>query len=101
MAGYVREFHHSRTQVVGAVRQAFEELGFKLIESDHECLIATSPASLVSWGEEIAVTVTNCEGVTRVDAKSEASYQVFDWGKSDENITSLFASIERVLLQNS
>lgn len=101
MAGQVKDFHAPPARVAEAVRQALKKLGFTLTINTDERLAATTSTSLLSWGEKIEVTVSNHNGVTRVNATSEAPYQLFDWGKSDENITKLFSFIEQMLLRKS
>lgn len=58
----------------------------------------TIRASLRSWGENILITIIKIDSSrTTITIESSASTQLFDWGKSRENINNFFNIFEQNL----
>lgn len=58
------------------------------IKKEGETVISfETPATIFSWGETVEVRLETADGnEIRVRMKSSPTAQVFDWGKSSENI---------------
>lgn len=96
MAKGSRRFKKSLTEVYNASVKALHESGFIIEEKDEKVIRATSDISIVSWGEEIEIKLYSKPDGVEVEATSEA-YQLFDWGKSEENLSRFFANLEKHL----
>ena len=58
----------------------------------------TTKASLWSWGESVLITIKPISSTqTKISIESSASAQLFDWGKSRNNIDNFFNTIEQKL----
>lgn len=53
--------------------------------------------SLLSWGEEIKIKIQVAGNRTKVIVKSEASAQLFSWGKNSSNEETILDKIEELL----
>ncbi len=86
-------------ETLDAVTRAIGKLGWKVVDVDSRkgWLKAKTPASLRSWGEEIHVHLASNKGHTQVVLSSEASAQLFDWGRGRENLTALRAELSHAL----
>ena len=73
------------------------ELGWKILEEKPEsCEIkARTGATLRSWGEEILIKAYPEPNGTTISVASEATSQLFDWGKSDENEKAFLEELKR------
>jgi hypothetical protein len=56
----------------------------------------TTKASLWSWGECVLITITSINSAqTEISAESSPSAQLFDWGKSKDNVDLFFNTLEQ------
>lgn len=56
----------------------------------------TTKASLWSWGENVLIRITSINStMTEISVESLASAQLFDWGKSKDNIDLFFNTLEQ------
>jgi hypothetical protein len=87
----------SLKEVYDAALEALKKCGFKIKECKEDSIKATSGISLFSWGESIEISIRpEYEGV-RVEVSSVPVAQLFDWGKSRENISKIFSNLEAEL----
>lgn len=69
---------------------------FNVEQSDinNGCIECKTKASIWSWGEAIFIEVMRASSIeTKITIDSSASSQLFDWGKSKENIEMFFNNI--------
>jgi len=56
----------------------------------------TTKASLWSWGENVLIRMMSINSTqTEISVESSASAQLFDWGKSKDNIDLFFNAFEQ------
>ena len=96
MARGSKIFKKSLREVFNASIRALQDSGFKINEQTDNTIKATTSISLFSWGENIEIVITYKKTGTEVIITSEAQ-QLFDWGKSEENISLLFSRLEQHL----
>lgn len=80
-----------------AIVQALKDHSFEIQSIELGKIVASSPSSLLSWGEDILVLIEGSSKQVTISITSEPKFQIFDWGKSKDNIEVLFDSIERIL----
>lgn len=97
MVSESRSYDHSFEEVRQVVLDALDDLGFELEETGRNLIRASTGMSLLSWGENIEIRLIKENGGIRVNISSEAPSQLFDWGKSQENVTSVLSAIEKRL----
>ena len=84
--------------VIAACRRALDDLGWRLDRIGERKVVASTRASLRSWGETITVTLEEIDRYrTRVEVESGPRAQFFDWGKSVDNEERLIRSIRQEL----
>lgn len=78
------------------IKEVIAGSGFKLITENKEKmeLLAISKPGWKSWGENIYFTVKENSGVTIVGFASAALFQVYSWGKNEENYSLFFQKLE-------
>ena len=68
--------------------QAIQELGWQLEEINETRIVASTLASIRSFGERIYISIEEA-GTTKTSIKVESQtkfiFQIFDWGKNKEN----------------
>jgi hypothetical protein len=70
------------------VKNTLKTLGFEIKYQDTNTglITAKSPSSFLSWGENIEVKVDrDGNNSTKVNVRSEATAQLFDWGVNKKN----------------
>lgn len=97
MASANQLFHFSQPTVHTAIKRAIRELGWKIEDESKSKIIVSTPASLESWGETIEITISPKANYTRVSVTSSPNLQIFDWGKSEENIKTMLDTLENLL----
>lgn len=74
-------------EVMGTLLAGLRRLGWQVLESGPRRLRARTQATFWSWGESIVVAINDLPGDrSNVYIESDPISQVFDWGKSDENL---------------
>ena len=96
MAKGSKVFKKPLNEVYNASVKALQESGFTLNEKKGNVIRATYKTSIVSWGEDIEIRLSSKPEGVEVEATSEA-YQIFDWGKSEENLSRFFANLKKQL----
>lgn len=90
--------HHSREVYLAAIK-AIDVLGYKL-EYENEDLGKIKVkvgGSLFSWGEFLKIGIQIVDDGCKINVESEASGQLFDWGKAENNILKFFDALESYL----
>ena len=90
-------FPASRDDVFQAFMQAIPQCGFRVVGSDQPTgqISARARMGLRSWGENIAVTVSDGG---KVDIKSSCrGIQLIDYGKNKANVNALFSAVGAAL----
>jgi hypothetical protein len=80
-----------------AVLEALESNSFEIKARLGRQITASAPASIFSWGEDVQISIEGARAGTKVTVSSSPKAQVFDWGKSEENINRLIASLDKIL----
>jgi len=83
--------------ITHAITKAIEELGWNIVEqSPNRIQITTSP-SFLSWGENVEIVIRGQSKGTHISIISEPNLQLFDWGKSEDNINLLLDVLSSIL----
>ena len=83
--------------ITHAITKAIEELGWNIVEQSPKKIQITTPPSLLSWGETIEIFIKGESKGTHISIISEPNIQLFDWGKSEDNINLLLNVLSSVL----
>lgn len=78
------------------ILEVIADSGFKLIVADKERLeiLAISKLGWKSWGENIYFTLKEIDEGTLISFDSAALFQMYTWGKNEENYTVFFGKLE-------
>lgn len=98
MAIASRLFQYSQSVVHLAIKRSIEKLGWQIIEESKTRIKASTRTTLASWGETIEVTITSEASYTRMSVMSNPNLQLFDWGKSEENVKIMLDTVANLLL---
>jgi len=73
---------------------------FRLVDSDNESLeiLATSKTTLFSWDENLYISFEIRRDETIMELCSVTVFQIYAWGKNEENLDSLLAELEDSLI---
>lgn len=80
-----------RDACIGAMRGC----GIELVSKTDSYIKGRTSASLLSWGEEIFIRVQQFGSEVEIEASSEATAQLFDWGKSKTNLQCFFSALKK------
>jgi hypothetical protein len=89
--------HYSPLTLTDAITKAIEELGWNIVEQSPQKIQITTPPSFLSWGETIEISIKGESNGTHISIISEPNIQLFDWGKSEDNINLLLNVLSSVL----
>lgn len=84
-----------------AVLKALRSNSFEINSKLDRRITASVPPSIFSWGEDIEISLEGTGTRTKVTVSSRPKAQIFDWGKSEENIDRLIASLDRMLVSKT
>lgn len=92
---YSRPYSEIFEDCLASVRR----LGWKLISQNDRIgeIRAKTGTTLWSWGEDISIHVSEEPAGTTISVLSEASSQIFDWGKSGENERAFHEELEEIV----
>lgn len=65
-------------------------------EGKYEILAITKP-SLISWGENLYIDFKQSKEETIANFRSSTCFQVYSWGRNEDNLTELLDEIEKSL----
>lgn len=73
---------------------------FRLIRTDHKSfeIMANTKITFKSWGENIYINFEEMNGNTRMKFCSATLFQIYSWGKNEENYNKLLIEIENSLI---
>ena len=83
-----KTYARSYDEIFADSLNAIKGLGWELISSDKSVgkINTRTGVSLKSWGEDVSILVTRePTGESTISVSSQASSQIIDWGKSEEN----------------
>lgn len=92
-----RTYNRSLNEVLEASISALKNCGFTITEKGQRVIEASSGISLRSWGEHIQINLSSTSEGTEAKVTSEAKAQLFDLGKSEENVSRFFSELEKQL----
>jgi len=92
-----RSYKASFKDVYDASLEALKKCGLIVKERKESSIKATSDLSLLSWGESVEVFIKREREGVKVEVSSAPVAQLFDWGKSSENVSRVFLNIESEL----
>lgn len=78
---------------------SIKKLGWKTVSQNPETgeIKAKAGATLRSWGEDVSICVSKEETGSTISVLSEASSQLFDWGKNAENERVFLEKLEKIV----
>ncbi|MDD2528466.1 MAG: hypothetical protein PHT26_10565 [Lentimicrobiaceae bacterium] len=91
-----QEFDFSRDLLFDKMLEVMTKAGFKISKVNKETgdIYATTGMSWLSWGENIYVTMEEVNGITTVDFFSATFFQVYDWGRNENNYRRFISEFE-------
>jgi hypothetical protein len=84
----------SRERAVSEALATLKDCRFNIKEQTDDSIMATSGVSLFSWGEKIEIVFNKRADGVDVRVTSMPTAQLFDWGKSRDNISEFFTKLE-------
>jgi len=79
------------------IKRAILELGWQIDEDSSNVITILTPTTIFSRGEDVKVCISSQDNNAHVSITSTPNSQLFDWGKSEENIRSLHDKILELL----
>lgn len=92
-----KAYRHSPSAVKSACARTLRECGFTIEETKGAMIVASSAPSVLSWGERVVVRIEQDRHGTTVSVESSPTAQLFDWGKSKENVETFFSTLDKTL----
>jgi len=89
-----KSYKASFKEAYNASLEALKKCGFEVRERRGNSIKATADPSILSWGENIEVLLTPEPGGVKVKISSSPTAQLFDWGKSRDNVSQIFSNLE-------
>lgn len=84
-------------EVRHAALASMQEMGCDVVTQEPTVMEGKTPMSLRSWGGRLRVQLHPSSTGTIILAETEATGQLFDWGKSNETLDEFVARLSRVL----
>lgn len=80
--------------------EVFSNSRFRLVDSDNESLeiLATTKTTFYSWGENLYISFETRGDETIMKLCSVTVFQVYAWGKNEENLDNLLAELDDSLI---
>jgi hypothetical protein len=94
-----QQFEHSAEELLDAVEEALDALGWSFSYKGRGLFGTTTPISFWSWGERIQIEVGR-QGDVWVRSECALPTQCFDWGKNRRNVNKFLDQLETVLSFN-
>lgn len=93
-----RRYNRTYEQIYNACIKAMSNHGWNITRSDKSngILLAITPMSLMSWGEEIKIELIKINKKIEIKVRSD-SRQSINWGKDSKNVNKFYSSIENIL----
>ena len=95
-----RRFRGTCASLRDPIAQTLQAAGFAIVSYDPggAWFRGNSSMSLMSWGENITVTVQEADGgsVVTIESKSRFPLTLVDWGRNGRNVNKLFDQLARL-----
>lgn len=90
------EIHAEVNIILTAIKQICQKFNWSIKEESELKILFQTPASLLSWGETVAVEIKSNQGDSSVlvSITSSANAQLIDWGKNNENVQKLVTDLK-------
>ena len=94
-----KTYPHLYDELFQASLRAVKQLDWKLISQDRTAgkIEAETGGSLRSWGENISIHLSEEATGTTISVFSGPSFQLFDWGKSEENEKAFHKELKKII----
>ncbi|MBS1635377.1 MAG: hypothetical protein JST26_05595 [Bacteroidetes bacterium] len=94
-----KSFNAKKETVFRACKQVLKDLGMEINGSSlaNGKILASTSGTLLSWGEDIEIKITEKGTYTLVSVSSNASSQLFSWGKDSANERNILNELGRKL----
>jgi len=91
-----KTFEVSKELLFIKIIEVINNSSYKLVKIDKEKfeILAISPITSKSWGENIYIDFNDIEGRTIMNFCSSSLFQIYSWGKNEENYNDLLNKIE-------
>lgn len=95
-----KSFDIPKDLLFNKIIEVIKDLNLKLVKTDIDTyqILAISPLTFLSWGENIYFDFETNENETIMNFCSTTFFQMFDWGKNEKNYEDLLNQIERSLI---
>jgi len=97
-----RSFHTeiSKEDILDKLLEVLKENNWTLQEIDRESgeILASTGMTFRSWGENIYLDVSEEEGKNLVEIQSVALFQMYMWGKNEDNLDQFYQKFEESLI---
>lgn len=93
---HMEEFDFSRDLLFDKMIEVMTKTGFKINKVNKETgdIFATTGMTWRSWGENIYISMEEIHGMTTVDFCSATFFQVYDWGRNENNYKKFLSEFE-------
>ena len=97
---YRTEFDFSKSILFHKFVEVLSNSNYKVISADENKgeIFAVSPLSWRSWGENIYIDLSEENGKTVMDFCSACFFQVYSWGRNEQNYNRLLNNFEDSLI---
>ncbi|AFU68138.1 hypothetical protein P700755_001192 [Psychroflexus torquis ATCC 700755] len=94
-----KTFNISKELMFEKIIEVINDSKFRLVETDKDkfVILAITSISLRSWGENLYINFETRGNETVMKFCSVTLFQIYSWGKNEENLTDLFNEIESSL----
>lgn len=98
MASESRMYNGNYKEIFRRCLKAINKCGWNVVSYDENdgSIIGRTGTSILSWGEEVSIKISEKENGAMVEVVSEPIAQVIDWGKSEGNIRAFYDWLERL-----
>lgn len=95
-----KEFEISKELLFHKFVEVVENSSFRLVETDeaNSRIFAVSQVSGLSWGENIYIDFTVIDGKTILNFCSVTFFQIYSWGKNEQNYSNLLNEFDKSLI---
>jgi RNA polymerase subunit RPABC4/transcription elongation factor Spt4 len=95
-----RSYPVGKGKAYQAAAEAVTDIGWGTLSSDPTKaeITAQTGYTLRSYGEKVLIKITGSDSHSEITAHSTADWQLFAWGKNEENLAIFFNNVDRGLL---
>lgn len=94
-----KTYPHPYDEIFEASLRTIKQLDWKLISKDRRAgeIKAQTGTTLRSWGEDVSIDVFREATGSTISVLSEAPFQLFDWGKNEENERAFHVELHKII----